>query len=124
MTDEGRKEQGDAKRRIVASIIADIALRRAVPDVFLLNDAGEANAWPAGSKGIPRSLQPLVDMYFSQDPAHRVTLTELVTIDGVQMQVRIVSYHGAEASQYAMTVAPFVVRARNAQGSGELTTTS
>jgi hypothetical protein len=124
MTDGAGSGQRHAKRRIVASIVADIALRRAVPDVFLLNAAGEAIAWPARSQGVPRSLQPLVDMYFSQDAAHRVALTELVDIDRVQMQVRIVPYHGADASQYAMIVEPFVVRSRNAQGSGELTTTS
>ena len=124
MTHEARGEHADAKRRIVASIVADIALRRAVPDVFLLNDAGEATAWPARSQGIPRSIQPLVDMYFSQDAAHRVALTELVAIEGVHMQVRIVPYHGAPATQYAMIVEPFVVRSRNAQGSGELTATT
>ena len=124
MTGETPERGGDAKRRIVKSIVADIALRRAVPEVFLLNDAGEATAWPARSTGIPPNLRPLVDMYFAQDAEHRATLTELVDIDGVHMMVRIMPYRGGEAVQYAMVVEPFVVRARNAQGSGELTTSS
>lgn len=124
MTDEAAELQGAAKRRIVTSIVADIAVRRAVPDVFVLNDAAEPIAWPARAQGIPRSLQPLVDMYFSQDAAHRTSLTELIEVDGALMTVRIVPYHGTAESQYALMVEPFVVRSRNTQGSGELTTSS
>jgi hypothetical protein len=114
-----------AERRIVRSIVEEIALQRSIPAVFLLNAAGEATAWPAhAADGIPRALRPLIATYFSQDPAHRVDLTELVDAGGVQMTVRIVPYHAASGSQYALIVEPFVVRSRRARGSGELTTTS
>ena len=124
MTD-GTAGGPDGKPGIVESIVADIALRRSVPDVFLLNESGRPTAWPARIKrSFSPSLQPLIDMYFAQDRAHRMPLTELVDVDGVQMTVRIVPYHADPAGQYAMIVEPFVLRSRHVQGSGELTTTS
>ena len=122
MSDEMLDRQRAARRSIVETIVADIALRRAVPDVFLLDDAGKPVAWSAhtGSK-LPPSLEALVDMYFAQDAAHRAALVELVDIDGTPTSVRIVPHHGEDATRYAVIVEPFVVRTRNVHGSGELT---
>ena len=125
MTNFPRGNAPSDRARIVESVVADIALRRSVPDVFLLNEAGRPTAWPIRSRStLPPSLQALVDMYFAQHAAHRVALTELVDVDGVKMTVRIVPYHEDTPGRYAMIVEPFVLRARHIHGSGELTTTS
>ena len=125
MTDRAKENSRTAKGGFVESVIADIALRRSVPDVFLLNESGRATAWPARSRsGLPPSLRALVDMYFAQDMRHRAALTEIVDVDGVQMTVRIVPHHVDTPGQYALIVEPFVLRSRHVHGSGELTTTS
>ena len=125
MTDRAKGNVRSGGVRIIESIVADIALRRSVPDVFLLNGSGRVTAWPARSgSGLPPALRVLVDMYFAQDTAHRTALTELVDVDGVQMTVRIVPYHADTPGLYAMIVEPFALRSRHVHGSGELTTTS
>ncbi len=125
MTDKSRGTAPDEKAGIVETVVADIALRRSVPDVYLLNEVGRPTAWPVRARGsVPPSLQPLVAMYFAQDAAHRVALTELVDVNGVKTTVRIVPCHEETPGHYALIVEPFILRARHVHGSGELTTTS
>lgn len=124
MTEDGANGPARNERGIVETVVGDIAMRRAVPNVFLLDETGRLTAWPVGAPdGVPASLGPLIDMYFAQGAAHRGALTELVEIDGMQMSVRIIPYHVQSPSQYALIVEPFVVRTPHAQGSGELTAT-
>ena len=125
MTDRAKGFSRADRAAVLESVVADIALRRSVPDVFLLNESGRPTAWPARSRsGLPPSLRALVDMYFAQDTAHRTALTEIVDVDGVRMTVRIVPHHVDTPGQYALIVEPFVLRSRHVHGSGELTTTS
>lgn len=120
--DDERRAPG--ARDIIETVIGDIAMRRALPNVYLLNDTGGPIAWPVGaSELLPPALHALVGMYFVHDTAYRGEFTELVDVAGQQMFVRIIPYRSEPVSVYAMIVEPFVLRARHTQASGELTTT-
>ncbi len=106
--------------RIAEAIVADIALRRAVPRVFLLDERGRTVAWPSsGDSALPPDLEPLLDMYFAQEPGRRERFSELVTIDGATMTIRIMPYDGLEVRLFALMLEPFALRSRSS-GAGKL----
>lgn len=120
MTDGTRGLSGGTKRRIVEAIVADIAVRRASPQVYLLDGEGCPTVWPAQpSLALPGSLVPLVAMYFAQSKADRGAFSEIVDVDGQRVLVRILC-HAGDTPQYALTFEPFVVRARKQTETGEL----
>ncbi|MBV8299166.1 MAG: hypothetical protein JO083_06470 [Candidatus Eremiobacteraeota bacterium] len=98
------------KDRIVAAILEEIALRRTVPDVFLLDGAGRAVMWPARRAELPPALIPLVAMYFAQDATRRGVFSEILDAGGARLLVRIVPHGTAAGARYALTLEPFVVR--------------
>lgn len=97
--------------RIVRAVVADIAVRRTIPTVFLLDDEGRPTAWPArGAPELPPAYAPFVERYFAQPPPSRRVHSEVIDVDGVQTAVRIVPYHSAGASRYALIAERFVLR--------------
>jgi hypothetical protein len=110
--------------RIAESIVAGIALQRAVPSVFLLDERGCPIVWPrSGDNQLPAAIVVLLDMYFAQEPARRARFCELVEIDGADATVRIIPELGVEPRRFALILEPFAVRARRSTGSGTLSST-
>jgi len=107
--------------RIAEAIVADVALQRAVPRVFLLDDHGRPVAWPSsGDSRLPSGLAPLLDMYFAQEPARRERFCELVDIDGAKMTIRIMPYGRREVRLFALVLERFALRSRQS-GTRKLT---
>lgn len=120
MTDGTEILAGDSTRRIVEAIVADIVVRRAIPQVYLLDGEGRPTVWPAQrSLALPACLGPLVEMYFAQNEAERGTLSEIVDVEGDRVLVRILR-QGDDIPRYALTVEPFVVRAGDQTETAEL----
>jgi hypothetical protein len=106
---------------IVEGVVSDIANRRAVPWVFLLDESGELVVWPAraGKGSLPPTLGALVAMYFAQDRSSRQLLSEYIDVSGVPMVVRIIPHHAGDTTKYALVVERFSVRARLRRDPGE-----
>lgn len=99
--------------RIAEAIVADIALERVMPRVFLLDERGRPVAWPAsGDNELPSGLVPLLDMYFAQEPARRKRFSEVVEIDRVKMTVRIMPYTARKVRLFALLLERFALRSR------------
>ena len=114
-----------ASRRIVDAIVREVAVRRGYPRFYLLDECGRIVAWPASGQGtIDSVLQALLDLYFSQAPAERGILSELVQLEAQLHSVQVVPYgrprrHGAHP-RYALIVDRFAARSRDRSVSGEL----
>lgn len=97
--------------RVVEAIVGDIALRRAVPGVFLLDETGTMLVGPAHT-AIPAGIVALIDMYLSGDSTRRTPFAEIVDLEGTRTTIRIVPFRSSGPARYALILAPFVVRSR------------
>jgi hypothetical protein len=97
-------------RSIVSTIVGEVATRRAVGRVFVLDEAGHVVLWSRSAKAFPEELQPLVAMYFAQALAGRTRFTEVLNVSGATAWVRIVPLFGQARTVYALLVEPFAIR--------------